>query len=279
MMLTKHIQTRTSLEKLTSSSSALLINITMERQFSCQIILQKSFVVSSKGYCVAMKACDFQKPYRKERKKKEKKKIIASEHWFWKNTVAIGTHRKTLRKSSSSHFGERRMPSTQRHDGLRGVCDLDSRACPPHFVCTRAYFAGSFSARRNRILRAAKTASNTKTTKHNPGLRFQRTLRCPLPQVTGPQQQKTWTLPEGNLHWYNLILLPLDEGRVPLSHYQLKKMNTAKSAKLDIVLMMNKYVSVTSSLLRWLQSGDDRTVSGRFVPSKRSYFAPNRKFV
>lgn len=138
MMLTKHIQTRTSLEKLTSSSSALLINITMERQFSCQIILQKSFVVSSKGYCVAMKACDFQKPYRKERKKKEKKKIIASEHWFWKNTVAIGIHRKTLRKSSSSHFGERRMPSTQRHDGLRGVCDLDSRACPPHFVCTRA---------------------------------------------------------------------------------------------------------------------------------------------
>ena len=143
----------------------------------------------------------------------------------------------------------------------------------------RAYYAGSFSARRNRILRAAKTASNTRTTMHNPGLRFRRTLRRPLPQVTGRQQQKTWTLPEGNLHWYNLILLPLVEGRVPLSHYQLKKMNTAKSAKLDIVLMMNKYVSVRSSLLRWLESGDDRTVSGRFVPSKRSYFAPNRKFV
>jgi len=169
------------------------------------------------------------------------------------------------------------MPSPLRHDGLRGVCDLDSRACAPHFVC--AYFAGSFSARRNRILRAAKTDSNTRTTKHNPGLRFRRTLRRPLPQVTGRQQEKTWNLPEDNLHWYNLILLPLDEGRVPLSHYQLKKMNTAKSAKLDIVLMMNKYVSVTSSLLRWLESGDDRTVSGRFVPSTRSYFAPNGIFV
>lgn len=39
---------------ITCSSSALLSSMTSERQFSCQTILQKSWVVSSKGYWVAM---------------------------------------------------------------------------------------------------------------------------------------------------------------------------------------------------------------------------------
>ena len=37
-------------ESITCSSSALLRSMTSERQFSCQTILQKSCVVSSKGY-------------------------------------------------------------------------------------------------------------------------------------------------------------------------------------------------------------------------------------
>ena len=50
----------------TSSISALLSSMTSERQFSCQTILQKSSVVSSKGYWVAMYASGFQKPCTKQ---------------------------------------------------------------------------------------------------------------------------------------------------------------------------------------------------------------------
>lgn len=110
---------------------------------------------------------------REKKEKKQKQKIIASEHWL-KNTVAIWI-------PIGRPVGNRTRPTLvkgkcHRHCATidvtlltRRTHEIHSSVCPPHFVRAGAYFARLFPAHRNCLLPADTTASNTRTTKYYPG--------------------------------------------------------------------------------------------------------------